>query len=372
MSKKLLIISFSPIARDARVLKQVRLFTPKYEVTTCGFGPAPEGVKRHLELTHATLPGKTWDVLLELKAYKAGYWLMPDVRNAAKALKGLKFDAILADDIDTVPLALSLRPRLGVHADIHEYFPRLQEEQAPWAKRIGPWYLWLCQRYLPRCQSVTTVSKRIAQEYEVQTGAKVGVVTNATPYWQLNPTPVAEPIRLVHSGTSHRERNIEAIVDGVIEAGNCTLDLYLTPNDPEHLEHLKQRAQENSAITVHPPVPYEQLIETLNGYDLGVHLLPPINFNFANALPNKLFDFVQARLGVVVGPSPEMARIVEEAGLGVVAPGYSASDLAQVLKGLTKAQVQEFKAASHAHARELSADSQLLIWERYITKIMGE
>ena len=42
MSKKLLIISFSPIARDARVLKQVRLFTPKYEVTTCGFGPAPE------------------------------------------------------------------------------------------------------------------------------------------------------------------------------------------------------------------------------------------------------------------------------------------------------------------------------------------
>ena len=58
---------------------------------------------------------------------------------------------------------------------------------------------------------------------------KVGVVTNATPYWQLNPTPVAEPIRLVHSGTSHRERNIEAIVDGVIEAGNCTLDLYQPP-----------------------------------------------------------------------------------------------------------------------------------------------
>lgn len=104
MSKKLLIISFSPIARDARVLKQVRLFSPKYEVTTCGFGPAPEGVKRHLELTHATLPGKTWDALLELKAYKAGYWLMPDVRNAAKALKGLKFDAVLADDIDTVQI----------------------------------------------------------------------------------------------------------------------------------------------------------------------------------------------------------------------------------------------------------------------------
>ena len=43
MKPKLLILSFSPIASDARVLKQVDLFAEDYEVTTCGYGPAPAG-----------------------------------------------------------------------------------------------------------------------------------------------------------------------------------------------------------------------------------------------------------------------------------------------------------------------------------------
>ena len=36
----LLILSFSPIASDARVLKQVRMLAQDHDVTTCGYGPA--------------------------------------------------------------------------------------------------------------------------------------------------------------------------------------------------------------------------------------------------------------------------------------------------------------------------------------------
>ena len=46
----MLILSYSPIARDARVLKQVTRFTRDYEVTTCGYGPRPEGVAEHIEI----------------------------------------------------------------------------------------------------------------------------------------------------------------------------------------------------------------------------------------------------------------------------------------------------------------------------------
>ena len=46
----LLIMSFSRIAADARLLKQIRAFAGEYRVTTCGYGPQPfEGVE-HLEL----------------------------------------------------------------------------------------------------------------------------------------------------------------------------------------------------------------------------------------------------------------------------------------------------------------------------------
>ncbi|MEK8228005.1 hypothetical protein NKG05_20820 [Oerskovia sp. M15] len=42
---RLLILSFSPIVNDARVLKQVEEFREDYEVTTCGYGEAPAGYR---------------------------------------------------------------------------------------------------------------------------------------------------------------------------------------------------------------------------------------------------------------------------------------------------------------------------------------
>src|SRR5690606_23390547 len=47
---RVLVLSFSPIASDARVLKQVELLRGRSAVTTCGYGPAPEGVTEHLEI----------------------------------------------------------------------------------------------------------------------------------------------------------------------------------------------------------------------------------------------------------------------------------------------------------------------------------
>ena len=118
------------------------------------------------------------------------------------------------------------------------------------------------------------------------------------------------------------------------------------------------------------PLPYADLVQTLNAYDLGVFVLPPVNFNYANALPNKLFDFVQARLGVVVGPSPEMARLVTEHGLGAVAADFTASALTAVLDGLTPEQVAAWKRASHAAARELSSDAQVEVWRAAIKALV--
>ncbi|NLF05994.1 MAG: glycosyltransferase family 4 protein, partial [Actinomycetales bacterium] len=111
-------------------------------------------------------------------------------------------------------------------------------------------------------------------------------------------------------------------------------------------------------------------VHRLNDFDLGVHVLPPVSFNNAWALPNKFFDFVQARLGVVVGPSPEMARLVREHGLGAVAEDFSAKALTAVLDALTPDRVTAWKQASHAAARELSAESQVQTWHRAVTALL--
>lgn len=370
---RMLIVSFSDIRADARVLKQVKEFSPDFEVTTCSYGDRPEGSEYHIEIPSNLL---SWDYsrkdLMTLR-YKKAYWSNAAVKFAATQLAGRNFDVVLADDIDTVGLALSLNPRFGVHADLHEYAPREKEHLLRWRMFVAPFRRWLCATYLPQCESVTTVGEGIAREYSSQFGVEVDVAMNATPYQDLEPGSVSRPIRLVHSGACQRQRGLGAVVQGVLDSENdVTLDLYLTPNDPRYLLALKDLIAGNPRIIIHDPVPYDDLVSLLNRYDVGIHMLPPATFNHIWALPNKLFDYIQARLGVIVGPSPEMARIVKQAQNGAVAGNFSAQALTRLIDRLDVPVVTHWKQASDDAAQELSAGPQIAVWRAAIEEMMSE
>lgn len=369
----MLILSYSPIAGDARVLKQVARFTRDYDVTTCGYGEAPHGVVEHIamdrDIRYNDLDGK----LITLKRYRKAYWRLSAVKWSRNALKGRKFDVIIANDVEAVPVAVKLRPRRGVLADLHEYSPRLHDDHAKWFERITPWFEWVVQRYVTRARSWTTVSRGIVDEYERNFGFHAELVTNAAPYHDLEPKPTSSTIRFVHSGACLRNRQLDEMVTAVQTAdADVTLDLYLTANDPGYLEELRLQASADSRVTVHDPVPYAGLIELLNDYDMGIHLLPPVNFNNKWALPNKLFDFLQARMGVLIGPSPEMASYVTEYGFGTVADGFTAADARKAIESLTPDIVDGFKRRAHEHAYELAGERQVDVWERLITAQMKD
>lgn len=371
-SGRLLIISFSVIESDARVLKQIKHFSEIYDVTTCGYGPPVEGTVQHYrvpdDLGHAELYGR----YITLHWYRAAYWRLPAMRWVRDTVPAGEWDVVLANELETMPLALGLRPRGGIHLDLHEYTPLLNAEHEGWRRRIKPYHEWMCRRYATKAGSWSTVSSGLSREYATTFGFEPDVVTNAAPFADLEPGPVDEPIRLVHSGACLRNRQLMTMLDAVEHARRpVTFDLYLTPNDPGYLEELRLRAAAISGVEVRDPVPYRELVTTLNAYDVGIHLLAPTNFNNEWALPNKLFDYVQARLGILIGPSPEMAERVRAYGLGSVAEEFSADALAAQIDGLTIDCVAEYKEASHAHARELSAESQIAVWDRAIAALFA-
>ncbi len=367
----LLILSFSPIADDARVLKQVRLFADRYDVTTCGYGPAPEGVVRHYEVPADLLAWRKDPRWLLARQYSRVYWGNAAVAHARSVLPVGEFDAVLADDVDTVPLALSLQPRRGVHADLHEYAPGQNSELPRWRWFVAPYIRWICRRFVSRAASVTTVGQGIAERYSREFGFPVGVVTNAAPYADLAPAPVGSPIRLVHSGNAQRNRHLEVMIDGVEQSTTpVTLDLLLMPNDEAYRDELRARCAGSTRVRVLDPVPYRDLVRTLNGYDVGVFVLPPVNVNYEWTLPNKFFDYVQARLGVIVGPSPEMAREVEARGFGAVTADFTAAGFAAVLDRCDENAVTAWRSASDASARELSAEVQSDGWSRAVARLV--
>lgn len=364
---RLLILSFSPIASDARVLKQVNEFSSRYDVITCGYGPSPAGVLEHHEIPRSASYQDLNGRLITLRQYNLAYWRISAVRWVRDHLYPGDYDVVLANETETVPVALRLQPGGGVHADLHEYTPLLNEEFPEWKRRITPFHEWLCRRYVTKANSWSTVSNGLVREYKKNFGFNAELVTNAAPYAALEPTAVQSPLRLVHSGACLRNRHITTMIDAVeLADADVTLDFYLTPNHPDYLNEVKARAAEVPGVVVHDAVPYEELIRVLNGYDVGVHLLPPTNFNNRWALPNKLFDFVQARLAVLIGPSPEMAEYVDAHGFGIVARDFTASALGTTIEALSAENVRRMKAASARAAMEMSSESQVKIWAQLV------
>jgi len=150
-----------------------------------------------------------------------------------------------------------------------------------------------------------------------------------------------------------------------------TLDFFLTDNDPDYLNELRTFAARDSRIRFLPPVPMAQICRTLNNYDIGIFLLPPVNFNYANALPNKFFEFIQARLAVAVGPSPEMAKIVNAHGLGVIAESFEPAALASALNALCDADLVRYKLAADIAADSLSDEAGSQLFEQLVERLLS-
>lgn len=369
----MVVLSFSPIYRDPRVLRQVTLLSEFAEVITCGYGPTPQGVTAHVEVPDAL---KSWRrnrlraaLLIGARRWHRLYFGSDRIRFVREAFPPGSVDVVVANDELAVPVALALRPRGGVHADLHEYSPRRSDDRAVWRLTVAPFMRWAC-RAVRRADSVTTVAPGIAQEYEREFGFSADVVPNAARHRaDLAPTAPGTPLRLVHIGIAGRDRKLEVMIDAVaqVEAqvpGSVTLDIIVAPGQADYIEELVRRAADlaPAAVRVLPPVPFDQMVTTLAAYDVGVFVCPPTTFNLEHALPNKFFEYIQARLAVVVGPSPEMAPLVEKYGVGIVADGFDAAATARAIAALSADDVARYKAASDKHAAELSADNLSTPW----------
>ena len=373
----ILVISFTDLKRDPRVHRQIEALRTYHTVIAAGTGD-PElpdvrfvGCKRSAR----TLLRKLWEgVELLLRRYEWNYWGMDHVRVLQRKLEGLSFDVAIANDLEALPLALSLAGRRPVILDAHEYSPREMEDRIVWRIFKQGHTKYLCDTYLQRAAKVMTVAEGIAEEYQRVFGVKPIVVHNAARSYALvhRSTPM-RPVRMIHHGHAMPTRQIEKMIE--IMQGlddRFELDLMLVPTFPGYLEKLKAKSITDRRIRFIPPVSMEELVPFSNAYDIGLYLLPPSSFNNFHALPNKFFEFIQARLAIAIGPSPEMARIVREFDCGIVADDFAPATLARALNSLTAADVDRMKAGSEKAACVYTAENNAEKVREIVTSALKE
>lgn len=362
---RILCISLSPIRRDARVLRQLSVLREFGDVTTVGYDEAPPGVAAHIRVPddRPSLPQTPFGVAqLALRRFRSVELGAPGVAYARDQLRGRRFDLVVANDARVLALAFAIADGAPVWADMHEWAPEERTHVLSWRLLVAPFMVHLCSTYLPRAAAVTTVGEEIAELYRDRFGVTAAVMRNAAPYAALQPTPLTPGrVRLVHSGGAVHGRSLETMIDAVRALDErFTLDLYLVPaaDGGRYLAQLTQRAGGDPRIVFHDPVAPAALPETLNRYDVGVFWIPPVHTNARLTLPNKLFDFVQARLAVAIGPTVEMQRVLTQYDLGVVSDDFSLAACVRSIAALTPEQIMRFKHNAHAAAADLSFEHE--------------
>lgn len=358
-----LVLSFSDLARDPRVSRQIDWLAVEFSVVAAGLERPRRADVRFVGICPSgsgLIARATRGLRLMLRRHEAVYWALH--WPAWGTLQSERPDLIVANDLDTLPLGIRLGEHTGapVVFDAHEFAPREFDDSLKWRLLRGPYATALARQYVPRAAAVTTVGQAIADAFTELTGVYPVVIMNAPEYDpELAPTPVApDRIRLVHHGAAIPARKIELMVQlGRLLDPRFELTFMLVDGDPAYRESLQKMAAGDPRIHFAPAVPMQELPNVLNRFDIGVFLLEPTNFNYRHALPNKFFEFLQGRLGIAIGPTPEMAHIVRETGAGVVSPDFRPESLAAELNRLTADDVTRFKQAAHAAAKRYSGEA---------------
>jgi glycosyltransferase involved in cell wall biosynthesis len=382
MRKRVCILSFSPIYRDARVLRQIKYLSNYYDLNVIGYGeshPLWKNVKNigwHVIETPLSpwivkLSGLMFLSLGRLKTffydhwYDHWYWRKRHHRVALEMATANKCDAYHANDWEALPIAAEAAKKNNARLvfDAHEYAPLELENRWYWKFFFRQAIIYFIEKYAPQVDAAITVAPLISERYRQEFSLDPIVVLNAPEKVSLPMKKLdCDNIRLIHHGGVVRDRGLEKLIETLALCDRrYGLHFMLLNNDPNYLDQLKALAAKLAPgrVTFHNPVPPEKIVQRISEYDIGFYLLVPCNYNNSVALPNKFFDFIAAGLAVCIGPSPSMAEVVRKYGCGCVAQSFDPRDTAKTLNHLTLEQLSMMRIASRKAAEDLNADKEM-------------
>lgn len=390
---KILVICFTNLKRDPRPFRQLQFLKEDYAVCAVGRGDSQiEGV----EYIH-TVPdihvqrnilAKTLHRLAricetfqsEFPLLEIRYWT-PEKVKIYRQLAQRDWDLVVANELSALPLAVAVakKAKAKVLFDAHEYEPGHSPGNISGKMRFfqNRRINFMLRHCLPYVDTMTTVCEGIAGEYEKNFGEKCYVITNAPFYEDLQPSPTEENrIALIHHGGTNPSRQVHNMILLMDKLDKrFTLDLMLVPVlsafSPSY-KKIVYLAKRFERVRIRKTVPMAEIAASINKYDIGLYPLPPASFNQRMALPNKLFEFIQARLAVAIWPSPEMARIANKYECGVVANDFTLEAMAEKLNRLTREEITCFKENSHKAAPLLCAETNQKLFLRIVHDLLGE
>ncbi len=181
--------------------------------------------------------------------------------------------------------------------------------------------------FIPFSDEMFVVNKSISDEYVQRYGCKPPtVLMNVPRFVELPPKN-----RRLHDALGIDYKKKICLYLGSLAPGRgieFILDSFEASADPDFVavfvgfgqlqKEIERRATACPRIYFHSAVQPAEVLSLAASADVGLCILEAISLNNYYALPNKFFEYLFAGLPVVVPPFPELARLVNDYGVGVV------------------------------------------------------
>jgi glycosyltransferase involved in cell wall biosynthesis len=251
-----------------------------------------------------------------------------------------KADGLVANDLDTLPanyLAAKLK-RVPLIFDSHEYFPEVPE--VIHRKLVQTFWLRIEKMIVPKLKFNYTVCQSIANIYKNKYNSsfsvvrnlplrKSKVITNSTP--NLN---IEGKFVIIYQGALNVGRGIELVMKSMKYLENTILVIAGEGDISETLHFkAKESGLENKIIFL-GRLPLNELHNYTIQAHLGFSLEENRGLNYFYALPNKLFDYIQAGVPVITSDFPEMAAIVKTFNIGQTTLEQNPEKLAIIIQNM--------------------------------------
>lgn len=274
-----------------------------------------------------------------------------------------KADILLANDLDTLPanFFISKIKRSKLIFDSHEYFPETPEVYQ--RRFVRNSWLFIEKMMIGGCDQYYTVSGKLADIYQQKYNIRFNVIRNL-------PVTMPEIINnsnsriIIYQGSINVGRGLELMLQTMLLLPDAIL---VVAGDGPELKKLKEIANSLNVLervqftgTLLP----DRLRELTRKAAVGISIEDAVGQSYFVALPNKLFDYIQAGVPVLTSDLPEMADIIKNYQVGMVLEERTPEGLASVLQLMLNDEVKRnFWKENIASAR------QELCWEKEEIKL---
>ncbi len=357
MSKKIFISAFSSLTTDQRIEKVCRtLHENGYEVHLIG---NDWGGNEILERSYSYSR-----ITIHSKSLKTAY-----IEFNAKLYKFLKRnvdrDSVMwANDLDALfpSYRISKKWRIPLIYDSHEIFTELPSVEGRFTQKI---WRFLEQKLMPNIKFMMTESQSYADWFQKKYGVEAVVVGNLPRRIYTTPQfPENLPKKIIYQGAINQSRGLKQMILAMHYLEDSVFHIAGAGPLKNELEGFVQSEKLETKVRFIGKLLPENLREFTKTADVGISLEENNGVSYLYSLPNKVGDYIQSRVPLVMINFPEMMRIKEKFDVGEVVENHDPQGIANAIKRvLAKGRV--------SYENELSKAAAVYCWENEEKKILS-